>query len=112
MIPRLFFGFIVAFMSHIFKGFYLYDELTPEEHDEGRDSSFMYVTRVTIMALLCMFVFYLTLALCCMLCVSNLGDAHHHHHRFSRIPFGSLVFNQGLDCPICLANFNHSDRVV
>ena len=112
MIPRLFFGFILAFMSHIFKGFNLYDDLTPQERDEGRDSNFMYVTRITIMVLLCIFVCYLILALCCMLCVAEFGSVHHHHHRFSRIPFGSLVFNQGLDCPICLAKFNHSDRVV
>jgi len=112
MIPRLFFGFIISFVSHILKGFYLYNNLTPEEHDEGRDSNFMYVTRITIMVINCMVVIYLTIAFCCMLYVSVLGDAHHHHHRFSRIPFGSLVFNEGMSCPICLSNFRQSDRVV
>lgn len=108
-IPRLFFGSIVLFVTHILNGFYLYDNLTPDEKDEGQDIRFLYVLRIIIMTLLCTFTAYLLLALICLITV---GSNKANHHIFKRIPFGTLMFDSGINCPICLVKFNTSDKVV
>ena len=48
---------------------------------------------------------------CCCLCAlggldgNNLRNVQNPNKMFKRIPFGNLVFQEGLDCSICMERF-------
>ena len=97
IVVRVFGGTIIATISHINKGFSLYDELTPEELHDGRDYEALYFMRVFFLFVCLAFTGYLILSCCCM-CVlagldgNNLRNVRNPNKMFRRIPFGNLVF--------------------
>ena len=117
VIVRVFGGTCVALTTQIFKGFTLYDELLPEELDFGRDSDFLYFTRIFFLGFLVVFTIYLFVSCCCLCCIGgvdggNLQNVRNPNKLFKRVPFGGLVFQEGLDCAICMEHFHESHRVV
>ena len=59
------------------RGFNLYDELTPEELEQGQDSKFLYNLRITNLVLLVLtfvYVFMSCFCLCCMFGLDGRSD--------------------------------------
>lgn len=117
IIARFFGGAIVALISHIYKGFSLYDELSKEELENGRDSVSLYFMRVFFLFFCVAFTGYLLTSCMCLCALGGVDGSHLRNVRnpskmFKRVPFGNLVFQEGLDCAICMERFNEQQRVV
>ena len=114
---RFFGGTCAALISHIVKGFSLYDDLTPLELDDGRDSESLYFMRVIFLWVCVIFTSYLLFSCCCMCYLTgidggNIVDVRRARDQFKRIPFGNLAFREGMECAICMESFREIDRVV
>ena len=72
LVVRVLFGSLIAIYHHIAKGFTLYEDLTPKQREEGKDSEILYPMRVTCLFLLCAFAVYLTISLVCMCIVGGI----------------------------------------
>ena len=117
IVLRVFGGTCVALISHVNKGCYLYDELTLEELSDGRDSELLYFMRIFFLVVCFGFTIYL-LTSCICLCTlggfdgNNIRNVRNPNKMFKRIPFGNLVFQEGLDCAICMEHFEENHKVV
>lgn len=83
----------------------------------GRDSEFLYFSRLFFLGFLVVFTIYLTTSCCCLCFLggvdgSNLLNVQNPNKSFKRVPFGNLVFQEGLDCAICMERFHESHKVV
>ena len=97
IVLRVFGGTCAALISHINKGFSLYDELTQEELHEGRSSELLYFMRIFFLYFCVGFTIYL-LTSCICLCTlggfdgNNVRNVRNPNKMFKRVPFGNLVF--------------------
>ena len=73
---------------------------------------------VRIVALLCLMLFtvYLAFTFVSLLTMCALDGTRVRRptdfQKFKRVPFGSLLFQEGLDCGICMKRFRNKQRVV
>ena len=115
LVTRLIFGSIGACTTHVIRGFDVYDDLTAEEISEGKDYPSLFYFRMGLLWFLCGFTIYLLTSCLCLVCIAGLGGDDYRSgqgRRFKRIPFGNLLFNEELDCAICLNRFRENTRVV
>jgi hypothetical protein len=117
VVTRLIFGGIGACVAHMIKGFSLYDSLTVEEMQEGQDMKALYYIRFGLLWFLLGFTIYMLTSCVCVTCILDLCDdggeiRQGQGRKLKKIPFGSLLFNEDLDCSICLSRFRQHSRVV
>ena len=117
IVVRVFGGALIALIAQINKGFVLYDDLDPDDFKAGRDSEFLYFTRLFFLGFLMVFTGYMLVSFCCFCCIGgvdggNLRNVRDPNKRFKRVPFGDLVFAEGHDCAICMERFHESHKVV
>lgn len=72
VVTRLVFGVIGACISHVIKGFDLYDDLTDEQLDEGQDLRGLFYFRMCLLWFLVGFTIYSIVSCVCMTCILNL----------------------------------------
>ena len=111
IIVRVFGGVLLTLYYHIVKGFTLYDDLPEKYIEEAKHhGSWLTITRRLSLFLLIFFAIYLTVSLICLIKIGGLDGAQvrrrGNNHRFNRVPFGSLLFADGLDCAICMDRFS------
>lgn len=117
IIIRVLGGTCLVLLEVINRGFNLYDDLTPEELEQGQDSKFLYNLRIMNLSILVLAFFYVFIACFCLCCVFGLDGRYDPLRRrealqvLKRVPFGSLLFEEGLDCAICLEAFQENIRV-
>mmetsp|Transcript_33902 Transcript_33902/g.44718 ORF Transcript_33902/g.44718 Transcript_33902/m.44718 type:complete len:164 (-) Transcript_33902:102-593(-) len=85
IILRFFGGTCATLSYHIRKGFTLYDDLTPIELSDGRDSEILYFMRIFFLYICCGFTLYLLFSCCCMCCITgidgdSIGDVRRAHN--------------------------------
>ena len=102
---------------HILKGFTLYEDLTKEEKDNAiKNETWLHTLRIISLWVLVLFAAYLTTSIVCLIRLGGIDGARlrrrQNNRRFKRVPFGSLVFAEGLDCAICMDAFSHNQKVV
>ena len=116
VVVRVFGGTCIALTNHIIKGFSLYEDLAPEDFKAGRDSEALYFMRLIFLGVLVVFTIYLLISCCCLCCLGGIDGNNLRYNAggrnpnklFKRVPFGNLVFQEGLDCPICMESFSDS----
>ena len=116
LVVRVFFGVLIALYHQIVKGFTLYDDLTEEQKEEGEDFAILHYMRIISLFVLCAFTVYLTISAVCLCIIGGLDGNNIRRRgngrRFKRIPFGQLLFAEGLDCAICMDRFLEDEKVV
>ena len=113
---RVIFGVVIALFAHTFKGFTLYSDLSKAKLKKGYDPQYLYYMRVFFQYALIMFTIYLVFSLVC-LCMIGGADGVNLRERGTRkrlrnVPFGQLLFAEGVSCAVCMERFQENESVV
>ena len=107
---------IIIFLEHLQIGMSLNKRLSYEEYVDDNGSEFLRACKVFSIIFTLLFLIFLLYTLICFCHVSGLDGSRSINSNdlemFKSIPFGSLVFQQGLDCGICMERITINSRVV
>ena len=116
LLQRLLFATVVIFLIHFKNGISIDKQLTYQEYVDGNGSEILRAFRIFLLIALVPFLIYLLYALICLWHINGFDGTRVSQTTelamYKSIPFGSLVFQQGLDCGICLQRFRNNQRVV
>ena len=115
---RLLFTFFLIACIHLKSGLFLEmrDYVSHDDEDSQKESSGFRAARIICTLILICYIFFLFITIVPLCIVSGIDGSRVRRpkafKKFKKMSFGSLIFQQGLDCGICMERFKNDDRVV